>query len=199
VKLPEARKLLGKDLYWRLKKYGIANKHILFVAEYLTNGFHETNAYLVTVARKNAAEGSRASCGVEACRILKQPMISEAVKEMMGVWLDEKKQKLEKEIIEVLYKRAFYDPEKLVKQDGSPAFTDWKDIPQNMRVCVDSIETRAYGKDADRSITVMKLANRENAMRELAKYIQLFKEPDSLPLTLTEDTVKNLMSIFGKK
>lgn len=198
MKLTEARSLLGKDLYWDLKKNNIPNKHILFVAEYLTNGFKETDAYIVTVARKNASNGSRAAAGVEACRILKKPKIADAVREMMGIWLDEKKQKLEKEIIEVLYKRAFYDPEKLVTESGAPAFTKWSDVPEDMRVCVDSIETRAYGKDADTRITIMKLANRENAMRELSKYIALFKEPDALPLELTEDTIKNLRSVFGK-
>lgn len=197
--LPQAKEVLTKSIYKRLRKAGIISRHILFLAEYMSNGMNGSEAYIKHIARKNASEASRKSCGVHASAILAKPEILEAIKEIFDIWLAEKKVKLEKEIIAVQYARAFYDPTMFVDADGQARIKDVNKIPEKWRPAIDGIEAKYYGKDADRKVVVFKLADRTKALQELSKYIQLYQDSLGLKVDMGEDTIGKLQEIFNDK
>ncbi len=191
----KCKESLGSNLYLTLrKKNKIPIKHIMFVAEYITNRFNGTDAYLKTIAKKTTTYNAAA---VEACKLLKNPKICGAIKIVLDEWLAEKKLKLEKQIIDRLYAKAFYDPSIFFNPDGSVKFKKWEDIPEEYRCCVEGMEVKYYGRDADRSVVILKLADQSKAMNELSKYIELYKEASTTEHTLSDDTVNNLKKIFS--
>lgn len=192
------KKALGKELYHTLRTDSkIAPKYMMFIAEYTINGFSGVDAYIKILApKKSKNEKYRKQAAANASALLNKPIMKEALGIVVGFWLQEKKGILERKIIETLYSRAFYDPSLFIKIDGSPTFTDWKDIPEKWRVCVEGIETRSYGKDGDKQHTIIKLANRDIAMEKLSKYIILYKEPDANTTGISADTVERLAKVF---
>ena len=65
---------------------------------------------------------------------------------------------------------------------GAPAFSSWDEVPKDKRVCVKRLETKFYGKDADRKVVTMELVDRDRARGELQKYID-FAGPSKLELS----------------
>lgn len=175
------------------QKRGLTLKQCLFIAEYLTNGFIATTAYMKAykVSTYNVA-------GVEANRLIKNVKIRRIIQEYFNDYLGEKKLKLEKEIITVLYTRAFYDPSMFIQPDGQARYKTWTSIPKKYRVCIEGIETKVYGTGQNQvTKTFIKLADREKAMEKLGKYITLFA-PDAMTLDLkmTEETANKLANVF---
>ena len=72
--------------------------------------------------------------------------------------------------IEQLQIEATYDPSMFIDPTGKPVFKKWEEIPEKYRCCIKEIETKAYGKDADRVITKIVLVDRSKARQELVKY-----------------------------
>lgn len=188
---------LGNTLYTTLRKeLKISPKYIMFVAEYVTNGFNATEAYMKSIARKGS---KRESCSCKGVEVVKNSNVQKAIRIVIDAWLNEKKTKLDKMIIDSLYREAFYDASMFITGTGAPAFDKLEDIPEEWRRCIVGIETRSYGKDANRSHTIVKLADRSKARIELAKYIELYKEA-SVSLSMTDETVEKLGKVFrGKK
>jgi hypothetical protein len=186
---------IGKDLYSIIKKeINPSIKELLFAIEYFTNGFNATEAYKKTIARKGAKQST---CEVNACYTLKNTKVQQTVRKMVDAWIGEKKETFEKKIIDQLTKRSFYDPLMFVNIDGTMKFKSEDDIPKEWRCCIDSIERKYYGKDAEKYVIVLKLADRDKARTELAKYIELYKGSDSIQLNLGEETINKLDEIFG--
>ncbi len=185
---------LGPTLYTKLKRIDKLNpKYIMFVANYITNGFNGTEAYMKSVARKGTKPGGVTQ---DVNRLLENPSIKQAIQIVIDEWLGEKKLKLEKQIIETLTARAFYDINMFIHQDGSPKFSKIEDVPEQWRCVIDGIESKAYGKDANVVKIVLKLADRERAIEKLSKYIELYKESEKQELLMTDETAKRLASIF---
>jgi len=165
---------------------------MLCIAEYTINGFNGTEAYLMHIGKKGMTRGTAAA---QMSEMLKKPKIQSALRLLIDRWLGEQKSTFEKRIIEQLNIQAFYDPSMFIDTEGSAKFKSWDDIPEQYRCCVEGIETRYYGKDAEQSATTIKLVNRVKAREELSKYITLFRE-ESMKLGLTDDTLGKLAHIF---
>jgi hypothetical protein len=192
----KCKEALGTSLYKELKSTkGLNIKDILFLAEYVSNGFNAIDAWLNSHGRKN---GSRNHAGGMGRALLKTDGMREALRIFLEIWLAERKGKLETKIIDVLMARAFYDIADFINADGSPKFESLEDVPEAKRCVIDGIETRSYGKDADKQHTVLKLADREKAIEKLSAYIKLYRDPTGVVLELTEDTVRNLKRVFGE-
>jgi hypothetical protein len=184
---------IGKDLYFKLKKEKVKLSHIKFVVEYLNNGMNAGQAYLKHVAKK--PDITMDTAYTNGCLLLRNPKIREALRIVITDWLEEKRGKLEKELIDVLYRRAFYDISIFQNENGE--FKELEDIPNEWRCCVDGVEKKYYGKDATTSVIILKLADRDRAIDKLDKYIQMTKEL-SVDVGLTKDTVKSLDEIFNQ-
>lgn len=84
----------------------------MFVVEYSTNGFNGDKA------------ASRVSNKSDAVRFLEKQPIQEAIKEFVAVVLADRAEKLESKIVDVLWRRAFYNPLDFIDQNGQPLTPD---------------------------------------------------------------------------
>jgi len=96
-----------------------------------------------------------------------QKMLGIASRTIVGAKFNE----LRIRVTSMLWERAFYDPALFYNPDGSPAFHSWDEIPPHLRCVVDGIETKAYGKEAER-ITTLKMADRMQALKMMAELAQ---------------------------
>lgn len=194
-----SKQILGKPLYTTLRKSGLKPQYILFVAEYIANGFNATDAYRKTLARKNTTYESMKAQSVV---VLSRPEIRETIQTIVDHWVLSHEETFKKRILQVYMQRAFYDPSDFITPEGGPAFSSWAKLPEEKRCVIEGIEKRYYGKDADRSSIVLKLADREKALNSLSRYINLFKSADDggrLNLNLPDETVQRLEKIFRRK
>lgn len=197
MSIKTCKEALGNSLYHKLRfEDGLPIKWIRFIAVYLINDFNATDAYMRTVARKGS---KREACAAQAHHLINNNKIQQAIKVVMDKWLGEKKLKLESKIIKTLYHRAFYDPFMFINPDGTIKFSKAEEIDEEWRCVVDGIEQKYHGKDAEKETVTIKLANKEQAMRELSRYIQLYKEAESATGSLSEDTVNKLLDVFQRK
>lgn len=187
---------VGHAIFLRFRnELKLSLKEIAFVAEYTRNGFNGTAAFMSTIARKNA---SRDSASVQACELVKIKRVRDAVGLIVESYIAEKKTHIEQQILRVLYARAFYDPDMFLDRQGRFRHQNLSDIPEQWRCCIDGIETKAYGKNAERLVTTYKLADREKAAEKLAKYIGMFKETaPTVNINITRDTRSTLEQIFN--
>jgi len=169
---------------------------IRFIYNYLINGMNATQAYK-DAGYKPTTDNTAAVKGYELVRNGKiTPIIQAYVKE----WILVQKNDVHKRILDVLYAQAFYDPSIFIKPDGSPKFTRWSQIPEQYRVCVKGIETKAYGKDAHIQKTVIQLVDREKSLEKLTKYLELFNnaEKNAMELELSKESKKALQALYEK-
>ena len=136
-------------------------KQLDFVYKYCTNGLDA----------KKAQEETGFTKSIFTCENVRK-----AIAIYMNAVLAQKKSEVLYKVMEVLYKRAFYDPFTFYDSDGQPKFSSLEEIAIEDRIVVDGIELKYWGKDSDKSSVVLKLANRDKAMQELTKILELSKE-----------------------
>lgn len=193
MEVKKIKEKIGKSLYSDLKKQKLTPKQIKFIAIYLTNGHNGVRA--VKEAGYNFKNYN--VCGVEANKLLKKPKINAAIKGVFDKWLDEKKTKLNKEIVDVLYKRAFYDI--TIFQTSLGKWKKLEDIPKEWRCCIDGVEEKYYGKDAAQRSVILKMANKDIALDKLDKFTGLTRDEDDGKIGLTKDTEELLKNIFESR
>lgn len=173
-------------------------REILFVYRYVNNNFNAQEAYTFA-----GLGGTKKTIEVNSCQYLKRPRVQEGMKKYLEDILGDERNELEKKLFDIFFVQAFYDPSMFYNLNGTPKFKKWADIPEKYRCCVESLETKMYGKDA-RSIVVLKLIDRKWAQDKLDKYIGMTKEKIDVKHTfqMTQETENNLRSTFdgdGKK
>jgi len=180
----------NKQLYNRLKKMQLTPKEIKFCTEYISNGYNATQAYMTVypTSGKNTAM-------VTSVQYLLKPKLKEAVGIILCEWISEKKVALENQIIASLYLQAFYDPKMFIQIDGTPNFKDWDDIPKDLRICIEGIETKYYGQ-SERKVIIVKLVDRNKALERLDKWLGMTREKMNVVHTIDEDTSKKLTRIM---
>lgn len=165
-----------------------------FAAEYLTNGFDTGAAY------RDAVSGKARNPSAMGNTWLKQPAVLECVQSFTIQVLADKRARLEHEIINTLWAQAFYDPKDLMDIEGGPGFKSWDEIPVELRRCVEGIDTKFFGKDANRCTTTIKLVNRNTALDRLSQYIALMRGvqiDNSATTGLSPETELLLHSVFN--
>lgn len=187
LNLREMRKVVPQ-----YKEYGLKPNELRFIGYYLFNGYNATRAYLSVYNNKNYKKGT---ASVKGCELLNSSKVMRALKDLFDDWLGEKKLKLEKEIIDVYYRRAFYPLH--IFYNEYHEVKPFDEIPEKYHCCIDGIERKYFGKDADRTTVVLKLSNREKALEQLAKYISLFNDAD-MTVNINSETMNKLHDIFNQ-
>jgi hypothetical protein len=159
-----------KDIVPWYKEIALNVQELQFVAEYVSNGRDAAAAYKFTHYVKTQHP---ASIAAKANSYLAQPKIQAAIRRYVDDYLSTKKNELDEKITKVLMEQAFYDPADFIDTEGAPKFKSWDEVPVDKRCCVESIETKAYGKDADRTFTTLKLANRNAAIKQITEFLAL--------------------------
>lgn len=120
---------------------------------------------------------NKKSVPVTARELMKRVYIQEAISRINKVIEAELKQNLPVGLLQQLIIQATYDPSMFIAVTGKPKFESWDEIPQEYRCCVEGIETRAYGKDANVTKTVLKLIDRDKARKILIQMCPSLLEP----------------------
>lgn len=179
------------------KEQGITTKQARFAAEFLSNGLNGAEAYKAAIARPS--EGLRA-CQTGAAAMLRLPGVQAALTLHSKLWLRERQEHLENDILKVLNARAFFDPGIIINVDGTPRFEKWEDLPEEFRRCIDGIETRTTGATRTSgpiTTTIVKLANRMESLQMLSQYIHLSKgNVANVNLAITPETQALLTAVF---
>lgn len=130
----------------------------------------------------------------QGARWLKQENVQNAIQEFWETVFADKINRIEKNLIDALYRRAFTNRWQYFNKDG----TLKKDLvfPDDLgedHIIVDGIEKRFFGKDADREVVVYKLADRDFAFRQLQSLVGL----DSKNINLKTDVTSGVLVTPG--
>lgn len=189
-KLPTIAKLRKNFKFF--KELKLKPKQIKFICYYCQLGFNATEAYKQAGYKyKNNNSASATSSGM-----LRQPNIKKGIRMYLDEALGVFKDKLEKEIFDMLYRQMTYDPFMFINTDGSPKFKKPEDIKPEWRCCIKAIETKLYGQSETR-ITKITLVDREQAVEKLAKYITMFKDTLEINWNITDSKRKELDDIYN--
>lgn len=156
-----------------------------FVAEYCLNGFSATDAAKEVGAKSSA-------------RFMQSDLVNEAIKEFMAFVLADKADKLESKIVDILWRRAFYDIMEFIDEEGQPRFdvNNYKEVLGPNAVVIENIKRMVHPKNEDHVWMEITFADRTKALKELSNYIGLAREDSGVPssfvvnLNLNEDTDK---------
>jgi len=150
----------------------IKKSQLNFIRNYIEQDFtNATRAY--ARAYPNASDDTARA---NATRLLSKAHIQAAVATELAAVLAEARIPLEKRILDVWVKRAFFDPTEIIGLDGNLAITIDELRARGLQVCIDSINEKMTSK-GDRYIEY-KLADRDKALDMLQKYIAMIKAPD---------------------
>jgi hypothetical protein len=154
---------------WRKRDLKI--KQARFIAAYLSNGQNGTQAYK-EAGYKAENDPVAASC---ASTLLRNPKVEKAINEYMDKFVTNKAI-LRRKVLQIYADMASFDPKDILSPDGELKCDSLADIPLNLRRCIAGIETRYYGKDAERKKTIVKLVDRKAALDKLAQHTGLIKD-----------------------
>ena len=126
--------------------------------------------------------------------------IQEAISKIEAEHLRQVKLTIPKSLMNQLVVQATYDPSMFFNPDGSVAFNEWDEIPEEYRCCVEGIETKAYGRDGTTLLTTIKLVDREKARKYLLKVCPGLLEAEKMEIIhKTIDEQGNPVGIDLKK
>jgi phage terminase small subunit len=140
----------------------LTHKKKIFIREYCVNGFNATQAALTAGYSAKTARS-------QGQRLLTKVDIRGAIKEYLDDVIEKYKDTLEYEIVKVYKILAFYDPSDIIDVKGALIVKDLEDLGE-LSIVIKGIE-KTY-KDGYEVIKV-KLADREDALKQLAAYMKL--------------------------
>lgn len=149
-----------------LKDLKLKPREIRFIAAFCLT-WDPANAYKIAGFRwKN--DNVAKSAGN---RLLTRVDIAEAVQRYVNKAIEPYKDRLNLMLMEVWYRRAFYDISIFYDKNGSPK--DFDGIPKEWRVCIDGIEIKRYGKESDDNKIEWVLCSRTEALKEIRAVLEI--------------------------
>ncbi|MCP4336607.1 MAG: hypothetical protein GY679_02015 [Mycoplasma sp.] len=147
----------------------LRNRYKMFVSYYVIYNFDSVGAALVAGYTQKRAAGA-------AGKLLSQENIRGAVAEFIEVYINKLNELTELNVVKQYMLEATYDPADIINADGSPKFNSLSELGEKSRVIV-GIESKYFGKGEDRvKQTTVKLADRNKALQQLARYKKLIRE-----------------------
>ena len=160
ISLPKLKKLFPINC----KEKGLTAKETRFVIAYCTNGFNTEKA----IKMVNLKANGKNSAISRACRYLNSEKIYEVIKEFCDLMIKPYKNKFEYLLLNVYWKRAFYNISTFIKDDGS--LIPMSEISEEWQLCIDGIDIRYYGKES-KEVKKYMLPDRADAMKNLYNLI----------------------------
>lgn len=158
------------DVFPDYKETGATLVETYFAAEYLLNGFNATEAY-----RKTNTSLETNTCACMGSELLRRPVVQQLLHNYTSQWLQGKCFELEHHLMETLQALAFYDISTFLNPDGTLNFKDWNEIPVPLRRCVEGIEVKFFGAQAQQSQINIQLAKRSEALKAIASYVSIMR------------------------
>jgi len=163
MSLSNARKMLSIEL----KDLRLKAREIRFVAAFCMT-WDQQRAYEMAGYR-TTKRGSAASA---ASRLLNSVNVSTAIQRYVSKAVEPYKDRLNLMLLEVWYKRAFYDISVFYNLDGKRKELD--EIPEEWRVCIDGIDIKRYGKEPEKNYDIKwELCSRPEALKEIRTVLEM--------------------------
>jgi phage terminase small subunit len=140
-----------------------------FVDYYIEQDFRNATAAYMKAYPQAAEEIARRN----ASRLLTNTDIQEYLAAVLAEILKRDRLPLEKRILDVWLRRAFYDPAEIVDGKGALLHPLEELSRRGLSTCVESIETRINAQGIE--TTKIKLADRDKALEMLQAYIAMVK------------------------
>lgn len=199
------------------KTFDLSIPQLRFVANYIIHDGNVSKASRACHPEKTAVAAS--SFGT---RMMQRENVVDAIDAYREHWFGDLRRECRDKVLKVLYSRAFYDPAKIIGQDGNfltkanPNFcektleendgqetwdnqkrvnTELGDLPRDLRNCVDGIERKSSKHGV---FTTIKLAPRTESIRMLTEAMGLFDKEAGGQQDLTEDTQRQLRDVFNE-
>lgn len=147
-------------------------KREAFVRAYIENDFHDVSKVYQKVYGCSAA--SSVSC---ASRLLRDANIQAMLAAELAEGLKLARIPMEKRVVDVWMRRAFYDVADILDDNGSLVDTMANLSKAGLSVCIDGIDVKP-DKDGGEHY-VYKLADRDKALEMLQRYAQIIKPFDA--------------------
>ena len=153
-------------------------KELLFANKYLTNDFNATEAAIDAGFSENTARQ-------QGSRLLTKVNIKEYIKAQLTEVIGTIKDILEKKIVDTYFKRAFYDIAQFTNENGE---VDINKINESGYGCIiDGVKkarTVTTGDSFEKTEpAVYDIADRDKALAQLTKYMQLISDKIDLDVT----------------
>lgn len=188
ISLPEAKKLMPIDI----SDLELNSREFRFVAIYCTNGFKGGPAY----SKAGYRSKNNASRNANSQNLLNRDKIQEAIKRFMEMLIQPYQEKFKVMLLDTYYRRAFYRVDSFYHEDGE--LKNLEEIEEEEMVVIDGVDTKYFGKDAERKVISYKLADRSQALRTLWEYVFSVFEKDR-GKDLPEESRKRIEDIFNRK
>ena len=107
--------------------------------------------------------------------LLRSPVVQQLLYDYTSTWLRGKAFELEHNLMETLQALAFYDVSNFINPDGTPKFSKWEEIPVPLRRCIEGIEVRFFGAQANRQTINFTFAKRNEALKTIANYVAIMR------------------------
>lgn len=160
-----------------------------FVAAYCSNNFKGGPA-----AAAAGYKGSKDTLRSLSWALQKRPNVMEAIKRFMDSVINPYKARLEYEVLDMYYKRAFFDI--CTFYDDAGYIKPLDEIDAEWRCCIDGVEEKYFGKDATRRVCTYTLANRDAALRMLWQMVTGFDGDKEGSGLLPAEARTKLQNIF---
>jgi len=131
-----------------------------------------------------------------ASRLLTNADIQSYMSEILDEIIRREKIPLEKRILDVWMRRAFFDPAEIVDSRGALLHPLAELSDQGLSVCIEGIETRV---NAQGETTKVKLADRDKALEMLQQYIQMIKPQAQKIEIISDETRAKLAALYAEE
>ena len=163
-----------------------------FVNYYIESDFKNATASYLRAFPNCSEESARRN----ASRLLTKADILDYLSKVLDEIIKREKIPLEKKILGVWVKRAFYDPAEIVDAQGSLLHPLAELSRRGLSVCVDGIEAR---KNAQGETVKVRLADRDAALEMLQRYISMIKPQVQKIEIISEETRAKLAALYGEE
>ena len=160
-----------------------------FCYEYFASGFRLVDSFR-TIAGE-LGDGLPEDVLRRAKMYVNRSPVVKALKVLVDFFLQDRKLAYAPKILSVLEAQAFYDPADIVDGEGGLR-KNLHELEPHLRWCIKGIETKYFGKDADRCVTTVVLVDRTTALEKLSRYVALFDDSAKTIVNVQNNTVNNV-------
>jgi len=187
-----AKELLGLDedsgsaLERIARQYRLTDLQKNYVKYYVANNGNRTKAMLAAgyqadhkdmildrTNKSDAAQKARTTLSVTGVQLMKNKKILKAIGEYKDCYVSERRGDIEENVYRIAQLRASYDirdiVDTIIGYSPEEIAQKVKALPEDLALCVDSIQFKYWGKDADRFTVDIKFADRQKNIEFLSK------------------------------
>lgn len=175
-------------------KYKLTNMQKIFVKSMVATGGNKVESARLAgykdgsedtenfnlLSEKEKQQVTRSKLTFNASVLLRNEKIVNAIKEYGALYKEDRRDELEHDIYRIAKIRATYDPRKLIDTLVGATPEEIKEkiqaLDEETALCIDGVEFRYYGSNANRFTCTMKWASRDTALTTLSKLSGLMVE-----------------------